>query len=56
MKTIRTNQVKRHFTHLVQHEQHEVIAKHLTYCKVLFLLAGSLSSNDGNGNENVTWK
>lgn len=30
-------QVKGHLTHFREHEQHGIIAKHLTYFKVLFL-------------------
>lgn len=35
MKTIRAIQVERHFAYLIQRNQHEIITKHLNYCKVL---------------------
>ena len=36
MKTIRTKQAKVHFAYFVQHEQHGLIAKDLTYHKAQF--------------------
>ena len=67
MKTIRVKQAKVHSAYLVQRDEHGIIAKDLTQSSILiwrfrgscrwsFLncLVGSLSSKDGNGNENVT--
>ena len=36
MKTIRAKQAKVHFAYFVQRDQRGIIAKHLTYRKVLF--------------------
>ena len=35
MKTIRAKQAKEHFAFFVQRDEHVIIAKHLTYLKVL---------------------